>query len=228
MWACASNIFVSTLLRPHNRGSLKHHASRRSGNAARCQHARRAFARTLACDLTPLATLVALLATIPPVIVLESSPGTVPIPAVVSSAEVVGFDPVGAGIRRTRPIAVVPEPASILPVPISFDPLVVEARSDRYSVRARLRRRSYLNANSKSRTPRRRTADQCRGEHQKRQWSSHVCRRCKSGAPFSMTTDARSARHGLQGIVVSLKCADAADARRRPSWPHGRVGSRLP
>src|SRR6476620_9043726 len=70
-------------------------------------------------------TAIALAASIPLMIVVDGAPRTFPASFEVLATIVIRSRPVRALIRRSRPVAVVPSPASTHWIPVAFDPLVI-------------------------------------------------------------------------------------------------------
>jgi hypothetical protein len=92
------------------------------------------------------ATFVPLFASIPAMVMGHVAAVAFPPTDEILSTNVVGIDPVRALIRRPRPIAVVPDVARSLRVPVALDPRVIRAGLTRHAVRARCRR--FANANA--------------------------------------------------------------------------------
>jgi len=87
---------------------------------------------------------------VPAMIVVEAAMRTIPIACVETFAVVAGADPAGAFIRRTRPVAAVPNVVATDRIPIALDPAVFgfgTGANRAHRVDARWRRRSDLNAN---------------------------------------------------------------------------------
>jgi len=70
------------------------------------------------------AITVAIMVPVPPMVMLDMAARTVPITGVEASAIVARTDPAGAFIRRTSPIAAVPNVTAAHRIPIAFDPAV--------------------------------------------------------------------------------------------------------
>jgi hypothetical protein len=62
---------------------------------------------------------------IPPMVVVHGAARTFPASFEVLATIVVRSSPVGAGIRRSRPVTVMPDPASLHWIPVTLDPFVV-------------------------------------------------------------------------------------------------------
>jgi hypothetical protein len=82
--------------------------------------------------LPPLAIPVAPAITIPAVVVIVAPARRIPVPFEVAATVPIRLDPVRIRERRTRPVAVMPEPAPVSWIPIAFDPLIVYARESRF------------------------------------------------------------------------------------------------
>src|SRR5436190_22618195 len=74
-------------------------------------------------------------------VVAEIPAGRSPVAFVEAAAFPVRLHPVGAGVRWTRPVAVMPDPAVAARIPIALDPLVVLTRARIDAVVSRRRRR---------------------------------------------------------------------------------------
>ena len=94
--------------------------------------------------LMRLATEVAVAVVVPRVIMLNTAVGTVPIALVKHPAVMVRTNPDRSGVRRTGPVAVVPNVPAIYRVPISSHPGVARTRTGGNSDNTRRRRRAYL------------------------------------------------------------------------------------
>jgi hypothetical protein len=79
----------------------------------------------VAVVVTLIATLVALLFTVPTMIVGDHAASACPMAVVVLFADMVRLNPVRALIGRPRPIAVVPAVVAVLGILVPFDPHVV-------------------------------------------------------------------------------------------------------
>src|SRR5260370_609165 len=97
------------------------------------------YAFTLPAEIPPLAA-------VPAMIVRDGAARPFPPSSVVPSTVVVRLDPVRAGIRRPRPVAVVPHVTASGGVVIALDPDILRTRARRHHVRARRRRRADANA----------------------------------------------------------------------------------
>jgi hypothetical protein len=89
--------------------------------------------------LPPLAIPVAPAIAVPAVVVIVVPARSVPVPFEVAAALPVWLDPVRFRERRTRPVAVMPEPAPVSWIPIAFDPQVPGARLRRHAIHPRRR-----------------------------------------------------------------------------------------
>src|SRR6202163_823751 len=92
-----------------------------------------------------IATFVPLSASVPAVVMVDEPATAFPASGEILSTDVVRRDPVRALVRRPRPVAVVPNVARSLRIPVALDPLVVGAGLARHAVRAR--RWRFANAN---------------------------------------------------------------------------------
>jgi hypothetical protein len=90
--------------------------------------------------------IVALLASIPAMVVADVAAIAFPLTRVVLPIEVIRLNPVRALIRRTCPVAVVPHVVPTLRILIAFDPHIVGARPRWDDVRARCRRLADVDA----------------------------------------------------------------------------------
>src|SRR5579863_10200468 len=70
---------------------------------------------------------VAIVITIPPVLVLASSVVTVPIAFIIAASLVTRTHPAGACVRRPGPVALMPDIAPVHRIPIPIDPRVTRA-----------------------------------------------------------------------------------------------------
>ena len=107
------------------------------------------FAVVVVIVVAPAATVAVVIA-VPTMVMLEVAARTIPIAGVEAFAVMAGADPAGAFIRRTSPVAAVPNVVAANRVPIALDPCVFGfgTGADRaHSVDARWRRRSDLNTN---------------------------------------------------------------------------------
>src|SRR5215475_14112142 len=85
-------------------------------------------------------TAVALPASIPLMVVVDGATRTLPASFEVLAAIVIRSSPVRALIRRSRPVAAMPNPASIPWIPVALDPFVIGAGLRRHTKRPRRRR----------------------------------------------------------------------------------------
>src|ERR1051326_1148462 len=90
--------------------------------------------------LPPLPARVPLATAIPSVVVIVMAARCVPVPFEVASGLPVRLDPVRGGERWPRPIAIVPEPASVAWIPVALNPLILRAGLRRDPIDARWRR----------------------------------------------------------------------------------------
>jgi len=105
------------------------------------------FAVVVVIVVAPAATVTVVIA-VPMMVMLEVAARTIPIAGVEAFAVMAGADPAGAFIRRTSPVAAVPNVVAANRVPIALDPCVFGfgTGADRtHSVNARWRGRSDLN-----------------------------------------------------------------------------------
>jgi hypothetical protein len=93
-----------------------------------------------------VATIVALPASIPAMVVGDVAAIAFPATCVVLPIEVIRLDPVRALIRRTCPVAVVPHVVATLRILIAFDPQVIGAGTSGDDVRPRRRRLADVDA----------------------------------------------------------------------------------
>lgn len=114
---------------------------------------------------------------VPVMVVLEVAARTIPIAGVVAAAFVARNDPTGTFIRRTRPVAAMPDVVAADGIPIAFDPgvLIFRAGANRTDrVDARWRRRSDLNTNGNLAECRRRASKNRAREQQRSYTRSEV------------------------------------------------------
>jgi hypothetical protein len=71
---------------------------------------------------------------IPPMVVVDGAARTFPASFEVLATIVVRSSPVRALIRRSRPVAVMPRPASVYWIPVALDPFVVAPRRRRHTI----------------------------------------------------------------------------------------------
>src|SRR5204862_851589 len=91
---------------------------------------------------TTIAIVVApIVVAVPAMVVTEVAARRAPVAFVETAAFPVRLHPVRAGVRRTRPVAVMPIPAIAARIPVAFDPLVIGAGARGHAIRARGRRR---------------------------------------------------------------------------------------
>src|SRR5262245_40189306 len=95
--------------------------------------------------LTPDLSTISLPLAIPSVIVIVPAARARPVAADVHAASVVGLNPVRAGVRRSRPVPVVPGIMPSLRIPVAFDPHELRTGARRDAVDARGRRRLDVN-----------------------------------------------------------------------------------
>jgi hypothetical protein len=98
---------------------------------------------------------VPLLVLVPAMVLGQVAATVLPATGVVVSTDMVGLDPVGAALRRARPVAVVPLVMRTLRIPITLNPPIVGARPGCDVVRARCRWCANLNAEGNLRLDRR-------------------------------------------------------------------------
>ena len=106
-----------------------------------------ALAAVVIAILFVVAMFVPLLVSVPVMVVTNVAAIAFPATGIVPSASVVGGDPVRTGIRRPRPVTVVPSIVRSLRVLVAFDPYVFGAGWRRHAVRPWGRWRTDVNVN---------------------------------------------------------------------------------
>ena len=76
----------------------------------------------------------------------EAAVRALPVAAVEAAAFVAWADPVRAGVRRTSPIAAMPNVVVVHGIPVAFDPNKLGARANRNDIMPRRRRRPNLDS----------------------------------------------------------------------------------
>jgi hypothetical protein len=100
----------------------------------------------LALAVVAPAIAVSITIAVPVVIVFIASTGAFPIAVIVEPAFITRPDPDCAAVRRLSPIAAVPNVAAAYRIPVTVNPDVAGARSDRpYAVHTRWRRSAQFN-----------------------------------------------------------------------------------
>lgn len=106
---------------------------------------------------------VTLTASVPAMVMGDDAATAFPPAGEILSTDVVRLDPVRALVRRPRLVAVVPDVARSLRIPVAFDPHIVRAGLARHAVRARRWRLANANAEGNLRMGRRAGGEeQCR------------------------------------------------------------------
>src|SRR5262249_14815948 len=83
---------------------------------------------------------------IPVMVVFEPAMRTVPVAAAKATAFMARSDPVRAGVRRTSPVALVPNIAAVCGVPVTINPDELRSRANRYDIMPRRWGRPNLNS----------------------------------------------------------------------------------
>ena len=94
------------------------------------------------------AVVISVVIVIPVMVVFETTMRAVPVAAVEAAAFMARADPIRAAVRRTSPIAAMPDVVAVEGVPVACNPSKLRARADRYDVMSRRRRRADLNSDS--------------------------------------------------------------------------------
>ena len=89
--------------------------------------------------------MISVVVVIPVMIVFEMTMRAVPVAAVEAATFMARTDPIRAGVRRTSPIAAMPDVVAIDGIPVAFNPDKLGTRADRYDVMSGRRRRADLN-----------------------------------------------------------------------------------
>src|SRR5262252_5897268 len=95
------------------------------------------------------AVVISVVVVIPVMVVFETTVRAVPVAAVEAATFMARADPIRAAVRRTGPIAAMPDVAAVGGVPVAFNPDKLRARADRYDVMSGRRRSADLNSDSR-------------------------------------------------------------------------------
>src|SRR5215467_8381875 len=100
---------------------------------------------TIVVMLAPAIT-VAIVITVPMVVVFETAAVAIPVTAVEMAAFVARADPACAHVGRTSPIAAMPDVTAVDGIPVTVNPYIIGTWPDRDDVMARRRGRADCNA----------------------------------------------------------------------------------
>ena len=92
------------------------------------------------------AIVIAVVVVIPMMVVFETSVRTIPVASVEVAAFMARTDPVRASVRRTSPVAFVPNVAAVHGIPVAIHPRIFWPRTDGHNVMAWRWRRPDLNS----------------------------------------------------------------------------------
>jgi hypothetical protein len=93
------------------------------------------------------AVVISVVIVVPVVVMIETAMRAIPIAGIEAATFVTRADPMRARVRRTGPVATMPDVAAIYGIPVSVNPKVAWSGACWHDVVARRGRRSDLNAN---------------------------------------------------------------------------------